>query len=118
MATNLRNPAARYTFRLIPDVKPGFFAFRAPTWNTVNRRSLDAQQFEAEVTGWCVEQATGAWHVSSFKQVAGYVGMPHAFATARALCVLFAASSDVVRFEQAFAVQTMDDLPERQQDAA
>lgn len=101
---------AKYTFRLIPDVKPGFYALRAPTWNTVNRRSLDAQQLEASVTGWCIENVVGKWHVSSFKQVAGYEGMPQAFGTARALCVLLADLSDLVRFEQAFAVHAVDDL--------
>jgi hypothetical protein len=111
MATNLMRPSAKYTFRLIPDVKPGFYALRAPTWNTVNRRSLDAQQFEAEVTGWLLDANTkGKWHVGSFKQVVGYEGMPQAYRTARALCVLIADLSDLVRFEQAFAVVATEAL--------
>ena len=98
---------AQFTFRIVgKDDK--FFSLRAPTWKTANRGSLDSQQLEAQVAGWLMDNATGEWHVSSFKFTPGYEPMPHAFETANALCVLIESAADLVAFEKAFAVHPSD----------
>ena len=102
MTTNLRSEHAHYTFRYMGSVD-GFHALRAPTWNTDNRRSLDAQQFESEVAEWLMDHTRGEWHLGCAKVADGYEPMPHAFETMRALCVKIELIADLMAFERQFA---------------
>jgi len=103
MATTLRNPEAKFTFRYVGR-QGDFYLLRAPTWRTRKRNALDAQQFEGEVFDFLFQNANGRWHIGSFKQVHGYQPMPHAFHTANALCLLVEKVADLIALEQAFPV--------------
>ena len=102
MGTNLRSPEAIFTFRFLGRHED-FFVFRAPTWNTSNRNNLDAQQFEGEVAGWCMDNANAEFHVGSFPNVSGYQPMPFASEKGNSLCVYLKAE-DVTAFEKTFEI--------------
>jgi len=101
MASNLRSENAKYTFRFMGK-QGNFYAYRAPIWNTVNRKSLDAQQFEAELVEWFFNNAKEI-RISSFKEVDGYYSMPHAFNDAKSICVLLE-ENEIISFEQNFNI--------------
>ena len=94
----------QFTFRFLGR-KDGWYAFRAPTWKTRNRKSMDAWRFQNAVSEWLMENTDSEWHFGNGNRV---TGVAIAFATGNALCLLLKGAGDVVRFEQDFTVRGIE----------
>jgi hypothetical protein len=88
MGTNLRRPEAIFTFQFI-GIREIYYTYRAPLWNTINRNALDAQQFEAEVAGWLMDNSTADWKISTVDNA----------------LMVFVEAPDVLAFEKVFEME-------------
>ena len=97
-----------FTFRLLGQHKD-WYALRAPTWGTSQRKALDAQRFESNVTEWLLNEADGEWHLAN-GNAHGYPDVPMSFSTGTGLCLLLKRKADVARFANKFSVSDLANL--------